>query len=108
MKKRGFTVVMFAGKSKLRRIQMSGEFHVVPTIAPGVLAVPNPPRPVVHALSSNAGAIQSAGGADVVYRHSRFALRALGTSVRIHGGGVNSASAAARARDSSSLISARS
>src|SRR6187549_3696960 len=106
MKNRGFTGAMFAGRSNVRRIQMSGVFHVVPTIAPGVLAVPKPPRPVAHALSSNACAIQSLAGADVAYRQSSVALRALGTMVTIAGGGVNSAKAAALARDSSGLMRA--
>ena len=49
-----------------RRSQMSGVFHSVETMEPGVDLVPNPLFPLLHAVSSKPGSRQSDGGALVV------------------------------------------
>ena len=57
---------------------MSGVFHSVRTIAPGVPFVPKPPWPVFHVESSNSGFSQPSAGLSVVYRHSMACVAGVG------------------------------
>ena len=45
---------------------MSALLQTVPTTAPGVEGVPNPPAPLAQAASSKAGANHPSGGAAVM------------------------------------------
>ena len=66
-------------------------FQTVPIVAPGVFAVPNPPGPVRHGVSSNVSEIQVSAGFVVMYRHDAASSREIGTTGLMAGGTLNSA-----------------
>src|SRR5690349_16163666 len=59
---------------------MSAVSQVVPTTAPGVPAVPNPPGPSFHPSSLNEGITQSSPGALNVYRQTAACFCEVGTA----------------------------
>src|SRR6478735_1838941 len=67
---------------------MSGVFQVVLTIAPGVPATPNPPRPLLHDESLNAAAVQSLVGVLVLYFHVCGDVDAFGSTGTAVGSGA--------------------
>ena len=77
-----------AGSSEnSRRSQMSGVFHSVETMEPGVARVPNPLFPLLHVVSSKPGLRQSDGGDLVVNDQADGVVWAEGTSVLTAGSG---------------------
>jgi hypothetical protein len=63
-------------------------FHVVLTIAPGVPAVPKPPRPLFQDESLNAAEVHSLVGVAVVYRQVCGDVVALGSTGTAVGSGA--------------------
>ena len=81
------SVSVAEGISIVRRSQISGVFHSVPTRAKNVVGAPNPLVPVVQLESSNSGPNQVSAGAVVVYRQVCGVRSDAATTCRIDGDG---------------------
>src|SRR5215472_16703253 len=108
MKNCGSTSVTPAGRSNVRRSQMSAVLHGVRITLPGGLRAPKPAGPSVQLLSSKLVADHPSAGVVVVNRHVAGVSRDVSRIVFITGGGVKSDRFAARTRATSGLMIARS
>src|SRR6266481_5019121 len=81
-----------------RRSQMSAEFQLVPTTAPGVPVVPKPPGPVFQSVSSKPGFSQPSAGLLATYFHVAACFCDVGTTSITSGGVGSGAQSAALAR----------